>query len=320
MTDRDELFREHAARNLLHSAMLIGGMFVLFAIFGWVLDGLRGVVWLGLLGLLSAFLGARVSPQIVLRMYGARPLSRAQAPGLWRMLDELSAVAGLPSVPTPHYIPSRMINAFAVGSPGRAAIGMTDGLLRTLTAREVRGVVAHEIAHVTANDAWVMGLADFVTRTVNLMSWFGQIMLFVTLPAVLMGLQPPLPLTLLILMIFGPTISALLQLGLSRAREYDADVGAARLSGDPRGLASALAKMERVQAGFFERLLMPGRRVPEPSLLRTHPPTEERVRRLLEMEAELQRVQPPTIPLELPGLPGAPGRAPRWHRTLGSWH
>lgn len=287
MPAAEEFFAGRQARNALHSVVLLGGMFGLFGLFGWALGGgWSGMLLLGAVGLLSAGLGARMSPRLVLRMYGAHPLHRHEAPGLYRILDDLAARAGLPAVPVAHYVPTRMINAFAVGSPGAAAIGISDGLLRTLDPAEVRGVLAHEITHVRNNDAWVMGLADWVTRIVNLFAWVGQVMILVTLPAVLMGLRTPLPFGLLVLMIFAPTLSA-----------------------------------QRVQGGFLERIFMPGRRVPEPSLLRTHPPTAERVRRLLEAEASLARAgtRIPVMSL-LEGLPAPPPGAPRWHYLRGGWY
>lgn len=323
MTTHDDFFEQQRARNLLQTWLLLSGMFALFSVFGWALgSGWGGIVVLGLVGLVTASLGARMSPRLVLRMYRARLLIPAEAPGLYRILQELAGRAGLSAVPAPYYLPTRLVNAFAVGTRDRAAIGISDGMLRTLTPRELRGVLAHEITHVANNDAWVMGLADWVTRMVNLFAWIGQILLLISLPAVLLGARPPLPLVVLLLMIFAPTLSALLQLALSRAREYDADLGAARLSGDPRGLAAALEKMERIQGGFLERIFMPGRRVPEPSLLRTHPPTEERVRRLLHAEARLapgERSPEPDLAV-LDSLPSVPRRAPRWHYLGGTWH
>lgn len=323
MSTTQEFLELQRARNLLQTCVLLGGMFGLFGVFGWALGfGGGGIVLLGLAGLVTASLGARMSAGLVLRMYGARPLRRDEAPGLHQMLADLASRAGLASYPVPHYVPTRLVNAFAVGTPQRAALGITDGILRTLSPRELRGVLAHEITHVANRDSWVMSLADWVTRMVNLFAWIGQILLFITLPAVLVGASAPLPFTFLLLMIFAPTLSALLQLALSRSREYDADLGAARLTGDPRGLASALQKMERVQGGFIERIFMPGRRVPEPSLLRTHPPTEERVRRLLAAEERLARDRVQAAPdiAVLDRLPSRPAHGPRWHYLGGSWH
>ena len=321
MAARRSLFADHRARNTAHTAVLLGAMFVLFAAFGSVFfGGLTGVVLLGGFGLVSAAVGARMAPRLVLRMYRARPLRHDEAPSLHGLLAELARRAGLSRAPQPFYVPSQMINAFAVGTGQNAAIGITDGMLRQLDPRQIRGVLAHEVTHVANNDPWVMGLADFVTRTVNFFAWVGQITLLLSLPAILLGRRAPVPFTFILLLIIAPTLSALLQLALSRTREFEADVGAARLTHDPRGLASALAKMERLQAGAFEQIIMPGRKVPEPSLLRTHPPTDERVQRLLAMESELGKdAGADYLGIEVAQLPTPPQRAPRWHVT-GTWY
>ena len=293
-------------------------MFGLFAAFGWLLlGGLGGVLWLGSIGLLSAALGARASPHLLLRAYRAEPIAPARAPGLFRILETLAERAGLPGAPRPYYVPSNMINAFAVGSRSNSAIGITDGLLRGLQPREMQAVLAHEIAHVANNDAWVLGLADVFTRMVNVLSRVGQLMLLIQLPAILLGRRPPFSFELLLLMILAPAMSALLQLALSRTREFDADLGGARLTGDPRGLATALHRMDQMQGGLFEHLLRPGRNVPDPSLLRTHPPTAERVRRLLAIEQELKPLAPPVA--QIAQLRSRPQERPRW-RWWGNWY
>ena len=154
MHSRDSLLSDHAARNLAHTTLLVVAMFGLFAAFGWLLlGGLGGVLWLGSIGLLSAALGARASPHLLLRAYRAEPIAPARAPGLFRILETLAERAGLPGAPRPYYVPSNMINAFAVGSRSNSAIGITDGLLRGLQPREMQAVLAHEIAHVANNDA-----------------------------------------------------------------------------------------------------------------------------------------------------------------------
>jgi heat shock protein HtpX len=207
------------------------------------------------------------------------------------LLRKLSQQAELPATPQLYYIPSQIANAFAVGAGERGAIAATDALLRNFSLREVQGVLAHELSHLSSKDGWVMSLADSMSQMVNIMSWIGQILLLINLPLFLMG-PYQIPWLLVILLMLAPTISALLQLGLSRTREFQADLEAVRLTGDPRGLASGLAKLERLSGTWFERILMPGRRVPEPSLLRTHPPTEERINRLLKLEQDLLREHP----------------------------
>jgi heat shock protein HtpX len=128
---------------------------------------------------------------------------------------------------------------------GIAAIALTDGLLRSLTPRELTGVLGHEIAHIANDDLRVMGLADSISRLTHLMALLGQITILFSVPALLLGIvQVSWP--ALLLLAAAPQLALLAQLGLSRVREFDADRLAAELTGDPHGLASALAKIERV--------------------------------------------------------------------------
>ena len=124
-----------------------------------------------------------------------------------------------------------------------------------------------------------MALADGMSRVVSLASWVGQAIFLINLPLFLVGAEV-VPWTVPLVLIFAPTLMALLQLALSRSREFDADLGAVRLTGDAEGLARALLKLERRTGRFWEEIFLPGRRIPEPSLLRTHPPTEDRIARL----------------------------------------
>jgi len=141
------------------------------------------------------------------------------------------------------------------------------------------------VSHIANGDTRVMGFADLVSRITGTLSLMGQLLFLVSLPLWVLT-DTPVPWIPILVLVFAPTLSALVQLALSRSREYEADRSAAELSGDPHGLASALLKLERDQGGLWERLMMPGPRIPEPSLLRTHPPIEERVRRLQELAAE----------------------------------
>ena len=134
------------------------------------------------------------------------------------------------------------------------------------------------------------------------------------------GAQKP-PFGAPIMMVFAPTIMSLLQLALSRAREYDADHSAAELSGDPEGLARALAKLERRSGAYWEEILLPGRRIPEPSLLRTHPPTAERLERLATIapDPEAARALLRPEPVSLPAAFGIVSAPPGW-RWSGVWY
>jgi heat shock protein HtpX len=268
--------------NLVQSVLLLGGMTLLLALLGWFIAGGLGLL-VAAGGVIILGLSPQVSPQVILRMYRARQLTPSNAPELFRLVHALAQRAELPHSPRLYYIPSNMMNAFAIGKRSHAAIAVTDGLLRRLNRRELAGVLAHEISHVNNNDIWVMGLADVVSRLTSSLSLGGQFLLLLSLPMMLFGSFSP-PWLLFLLLISAPTLSALFQLALSRTREYDADLDAAGLTGDPSGLASALAKLERYQQGFLERILLPGRRIPDPSLLRTHPTTEDRIQRLLSLD------------------------------------
>jgi len=299
--------------NALQTALLLGAMALLAGYLGWALLGAEGLVAAAVVALLFFAFAPQVSPRVVLRLMGAAELQPSQAPGLYRLLAALSQRAGLERMPRLYYLPTRVLNAFAVGRREDAAITLTDGLLRRLADRELAGVLAHELAHVRSNDVWVMTLADLVGRITGTLSFFGLALLFVWLPISLFS-GGALPLLPILVMIFAPTLSAMLQLALARTREYDADLVAVELTGDPRGLASALNTLEKLQGGWMERLFMA--RVPK--WLRTHPHSDARIQRLLELEAER--------PLELHDWADDPffgrprvERAPRWHWT-GLWH
>jgi heat shock protein HtpX len=274
-------FHAHRVRNLVHSVALIGAMGLLVGTIGWLLAGPAGAALAALMPVFSLLLNPAVSPAFVLRMHGARRLGPDQAPGLARVMEILAARAGLARVPALYHLPQPVINAFTLGHPKAAAIVITDGLLRRLSGREVTAVLAHEISHLRNGDIWVMGLADLFGRMTRSFSLLGQLLIIVNLPLMATG-GMTISWPAVLLLVFAPGVSLLTQLALSRAREFDADLEAAALSGDPEGLALALAKIERYQRGLFERVFMPGG-LPDRGLMRTHPPTRERIRRLREL-------------------------------------
>lgn len=310
----------HTLLNRLQTLSLIlfiGGYLVLL---GYLIWGRDGIVWLLLAGAVIVLVSPTASPQLVMRLYRARPLHRSEAPELYRILEQLAERAGLSVLPTLYYLPSRMVNAFAVGSPQQAAVAVTEGLLNTLDYRELSGVLAHEISHIRNNDIRVMGLADMASRLTSTLSTVGQFLLLINLPLILFS-NVQVNWLLVLILLFAPQLSALAQLGLSRTREYDADLNAAQLTGDPEGLAQALVKLERRQRGLW-RILMPGYQIPEPSLLRTHPPTEERVRRLLELKQPVEDSMASVstqVPVFRVRHEGRPIRSPRRHLS-GLWY
>jgi heat shock protein HtpX len=316
------MWMRHAWRNRLQSLLLLLVMGGFLALLGWLLWGGSGIVMLLMMGILAVLLNPSLSPNWVMRLYGAVPITVEQAPRLWALLSGLAGRAGLENVPVLYYVPSRMLNAFAVGSRDQAAIAVTDGLVRQLNSRELSGVLAHEISHVLSNDLWVMGIADLFSRATSLLSLTGQFLLLLNLP-LLMFSGVTINWFAILLLIFAPTLSALAQLALSRTREYDADLNAVRLTGDPDGMASALLKIERVQGRWLEQIILPGRKVPDPSLLRTHPGTRHRIERLMALKPVLSRqgllpVGSGRFPVDA-GVGSTVVRPPRWHIS-GLWH
>ena len=304
----------HRWLNRLQTALLVLTLLGIAAVAGSLLLG-DGGLWLALAAAgFTLLLEPAAASGLTLRLYGARPLHPDEAPDLWAVLRELAARAGLPAVPVPHYVPSGVVNAFATGSKHHAAIALTDGLLRSLTPRELTGVLGHEIAHIANEDLRVMGLADSISRLTHLLALLGQLAIVLSLPALLLGVAE-VNWPALLLLAVAPQLALLAQLGLSRVREFDADRLAAELTGDPHGLASALAKIERVSRSW-RAWLLPGWGNPEPSWLRTHPATAERIERLLEL------APPPAMPpfpsaRFVPEVTVSP-RPPRW-RTGGLW-
>jgi heat shock protein HtpX len=177
--------RRHKRRNRAQSLLLLGGMVALLSACGWILSGPEGVVWALIAGSLSLLFSPRVSPGLVLRLYRARPIHPAELPSVYDLLARVCERAGLDRVPVLYYVPSRMLNAFAVGRREEAVIALTNGLLRHLSLRELAGVLAHEISHVRNNDLWIMGLADAIGRLTSVMSFFGMMLLFFNLPYLL---------------------------------------------------------------------------------------------------------------------------------------
>lgn len=308
--------RSHDLRNAVHTVILIGGSASLLAFIAWTVFGWTGLVWAALLGAFGLWSMGRVSPKMVLGLYKARPLGPDELPEVHDVIQELARRAKLPSAPQLYYVPSKILNAFAVGKPEDSAIAVTDGLLRAMTMRQLAGILAHETSHIRSGDLKVMALADVLTRVTSTMAIIGLI----GIPA-LFGAGMDIPWLGILLLIFAPTLGGLLQLGLSRTREYDADLDGAALTGDPEGLASALETLERRQGHIWEGLF-PAGRVPSPSLLRTHPATKDRVARLLSLtgEAQPQIVVTGARPVPGPSLV-PPIRNPRIHwQRMGIWY
>jgi len=296
-------------------------MFGILALTGYIMWGVNGVIGAVLLSLFLIYSVSRASPKMLLKMYKAKALGPRDLPELQDLFDRLVERAELEHPPTLYYVPSKMLNAFATGREEQAVVAVTHGLLQHMNNREIAGVLAHELSHIKHKDVWVMGLADVFSRLTNTMGQIGQLMLLLSLGALLLDIKPPIPMLCVVVLLLAPLGSTLLQLALSRTREYEADLGAVRITGDPAGLASALQKVEKAKKSWLQAV-MPGRKIPEPAMLRTHPPTQERVERLMALEGGLDVPVPVSIPELMVNPPRGyeVRRRPRWHVISGLWY
>lgn len=322
----------HKLRNGLQTLLLMLGMAATLGGSAFLVFGLSGL--LAAVGILavSYVLTGRLPKEGLLRLYRAQKVQPGQFDAGLAIVDELTRRAELPRAPELYVVPSEVPNAFAVGHPDNSAVALTIGLMRLMNLREVSGVLAHEVAHVENGDLRVMGLADAMTRVARALSVAGVVLLAVGVASSFLSLFGgalsdmtadwrfwlAIP-----LLIFAPTVMTLAQLALSRTREFDADHDGAMLSGDPMALASALSKLDNRRGRFWEDILMPGRRTPQPSVLRTHPPTEERIARL---RALVGRTTHPPLVQAAPEPEPAPQRMqlrvrrPRFDVLTGVWY
>ncbi|MEL6422128.1 MAG: zinc metalloprotease HtpX [Pseudomonadota bacterium] len=286
---------EHSFHNTLQTVVVIVALCALVSFAAGLLWGLSGALLsLGAVGVGLA-LAPRVPPEAIMKLYRGRIPDERHAGQLFHIVEALANRADLPSVPKLYVIPSKTLNAFATGRREDAAIGVTEGLLRALDVREVAAVLAHEVSHIRNRDLIVMAVADMASRMLQFMSLFALVFFAMLLPSIFAG-NVRIPWLAIVVLFAAPTVANLLQLALSRVREYDADLEAVYLTGDPEALASALSKVERHTGRFWEDLLPTGRRVPFPSVLRSHPKTEKRVARLRDLLAREDFPPPRRLP------------------------
>ena len=283
------MVRSNDSTNTLHTILLISSMAVLAGFVGFVLGGKFGLICAVLLTLFGLAAGSKASAALVLRMYKAQPMHPQQAPQLFAIYNELCRRAELSPYPKLYYLPTRMPNAFAVGVDDSSAIALTDGIIRMMNPRELAGILAHEITHVQCRDTSVLGVADIISRTISALSRVGLLMMFfgsmTTKSAVLFWITGGI-------LFFSPTVAVMLQLALSRTREFNADRGAAELTGDAHGLATALKKLDRLvqkqSEGVLGKILRPGMKRQQPAMLRTHPPTDDRIAALMKVAEKIE--------------------------------
>ncbi len=278
----------HRHFNGLKTALLLGAIFAVLLGLGSVIGGGRYIWLFALIGLATTAYGYWNSDKIAIAAMRARPVSEAEAPAMYRIVRELSERAGQP-MPRLYVSPTQAPNAFATGrNPQHAAVCCTEGILRLLDERELRGVLGHELMHVYNRDILTGSVAAAIAGVITSVA---QMLMF----AGMFGGgddERPNPIAAIAMALLAPMAAALIQMAISRTREYDADEDGARLTGDPLALASALRKLER---GVEAAPLAPEQRIVNAShmmianpfragdvsnLFSTHPPMAQRIARL----------------------------------------
>jgi heat shock protein HtpX len=270
--------------NTVKTALLLGGLSALFLLLGEELGGAQGLVAGFVFAAITNFVSYWFSDKIVLRMYRAQEVGADSR--LYRIVADLAQRAGIPP-PRVYVIPQASPNAFATGrDPQHAAVAATEGILEMLNDDELRGVIAHELAHVTHRDILISSVAATIAAAIMMISRF----------AMFFGggrrddRQGGNPLALLATVILAPIAAMLIQAAISRSREYDADAGGAVIAGHPEGLVSALRKIESASrvipldanpATAHMFIIKPRSIGGILSLFSTHPPTEQRIAALL---------------------------------------
>src|SRR5882724_1739996 len=276
--------------NILKTFLLMTGMMALFLFVGRAIGGQMGMEYALVLAVLMNFFSYWFSDKMVLAMYGAKPVPETDDTDLIRVVRRLAHKANIP-MPKVYIINSDVPNAFATGrNPQHAAVAATSGILDMLNEHELEGVLGHELSHVTHRDILISSIAATFAGAIMMLrqlAWWGAMFGGAGRDREERGGG----LELLVVMIVAPLAATLIQLAISRSREYDADKGGAILTGDPMSLASALAKIsvgnahDRVPlttnpatAHLFICNPLKGEGIM--ALFSTHPPTAERIKRL----------------------------------------
>jgi heat shock protein HtpX len=276
--------------NWVKTFMLMAGITALFIVIGGMIGGRSGMMLALVVALGMNFFSYWFSDKMVLRMYNAQEVDETTAPQFYTMVRELAQRANLP-MPRVYLINEDAPNAFATGrNPENAAVAATTGILRVLSERELRGVMAHELAHVKHRDILISTISATMAGAISALANF----------AMFFGGRggdgrPSNPIAGILVALLAPLAASLIQMAISRAREFEADRGGAEISGDPQALAMALDKIHRYAQGIpFEAaeqhpataqmmIMNPLSGGGIASLFSTHPATEERVARLMEM-------------------------------------
>jgi heat shock protein HtpX len=277
--------------NIFKTALLLAVLTAMLVLLGGALGGQQGMVIAFAFALAMNFASYWWSDKIVLAMYRAQPITEAQAPGLYNMVRRLASKAGVP-MPRVYLIPSEQPNAFATGrNPEHAVIAVTEGIMRILDDEELEGVLAHELAHVTNRDVLISTIAATLAGAITYLAHMAQWAAFFG-----GGRHDdddgPSPIAMMLMAIVAPLAAMLVQLAVSRSREFQADATGARLAGRTWGLSKALEKLEMAKqavpmdanpatAHLFIVNPLSGQALMR--LFSTHPPIEERIARLRSM-------------------------------------
>ena len=282
--------------NVLKTGFFLALLTVLLVFVGQLIGGTQGAAMAFVLALLMNVISYWFSDKIVLAMYRAKPLAEGEAPQVYRVVRELASRSGTP-MPKLYLLPTMTPNAFATGrSPKHAAVAVTSGILRIMGEEELKGILAHELSHVKNRDTLVMTVAAAVAGAIAMLaSWARWGLMFGGggNRDRRSGNAAVQVVALLVVAILAPLAAMLIQLAISRTREYGADETGARLCGNPHGLADALQKLDAaVHACPLEGanpatahlfIVNPLRADAITRLFSTHPPIEERVKRLRSM-------------------------------------
>lgn len=276
--------------NTLKTVFLMTALMVMFIVVGGMLGGQTGMIFAFIMALVMNFGSYWFSDKLVLKMYGARQVGAQEVPQLYRMIEELAQNARLP-MPKVYVMDSATPNAFATGrNPENAAVAVTTGILRVLDQRELAGVIAHELAHIRNRDILT---GSIVAAFVSAITFLAQMAGWAAMFSRGSDRDGDSGFGGLVMIIVAPIAATLLQLAISRSREYAADADGAAISRDPLALASALDKLSRANeikpmedakpasAHMFIVSPLTGGGISK--LFSTHPPMEERIKRLKQL-------------------------------------
>ena len=272
----------HRHKSRLMVAALLGAISAVLLLSANLIAGPNAMIVAAALIAAGVMSARRVAPAFVMQMFNAKRVEPHDWPEAYNTVNALRQRAGLDAMPQLYCLPGATMMAFSTGSQSEPVIALSMGALQHLSSRELHGIVAHELAHVASGDMTLLMLSEVMARLTRTFATLG---LLLAIWLAIAG-EARVPLLTIIVLAVAPTAVSLLQLALSRNREYDADDYAADLTGDPAGLASGLRKIEREQASIWRRLFQPYVRGNVPTLLRSHPRTEERIARLLARDDE----------------------------------